>query len=163
MTNSTGAQPATSADGASAAIDEDAYYRALGERVHSLIWQRRISQAAIARQLGLDKSSFGRRIRASVKFQPHELVQIARILDVPLAELCAVGPLSREDGRSQFGCPVTPDSRIAPLTMRSPQGRGYRRNGGLDHGTNRVVAIGAKRAKADPARAQFTASLQVRR
>jgi transcriptional regulator with XRE-family HTH domain len=69
--------------------------RVIGERIHTIMWRRRLTQSSIADALGVDSSALGRKLRGSRGWSTSELVTIARMLDLEI-ELSANGCAIRD-------------------------------------------------------------------
>lgn len=61
--------------------------QALGARVHILMWEQRITQAAMGEALGKTQTTVGRKLRGDVSFAVNELPTVARLLGVKPGEL----------------------------------------------------------------------------
>jgi transcriptional regulator with XRE-family HTH domain len=61
--------------------------RYVGERVHTLIWSRRLTQGAVAAYVGVKGPTFSKKLRGQVPLTVDELMAIARLLDVEPGEL----------------------------------------------------------------------------
>jgi len=74
-------------------VPESAYYLRMtadehvGREVHTLMWQRRMTNRAIAARLGMDESTFARKLRGNRKWALGEVLEVAGILGVPVADL----------------------------------------------------------------------------
>lgn len=55
--------------------------------VRAEVARRRVSGAALAESLGLTQTAMSRRLRGVTPFSVDELVKVARVLDMPAAEL----------------------------------------------------------------------------
>lgn len=58
-----------------------------GENVRAEMARRRVTQMALARQIGLSQSAVSARLKGKTPFDINELCLIASVLDVPLAAL----------------------------------------------------------------------------
>ena len=63
----------------------------IGLRVHTLMWERRITQAALGESIGLDQTGLGRRLRGERKWTPAELRAVAYELSVTVGYLFGEG------------------------------------------------------------------------
>lgn len=54
----------------------------IGERIHNVIDDRRISQTALAQQLGIKLQTLNGYMTGRTKFPPHIIAQIASILEI---------------------------------------------------------------------------------
>ena len=103
----------------------------IGERVHGIMWRRRISQDALAPQLGIAQSALSRKMRGQVQWTARDVAVVAAVLGVEVADLMP-SPAELE------GLDVTPPrgvsrSRLSPKpnndTYPSPVRRSARRSG----------------------------------
>ena len=76
----------------------------IGLRVHSLMWEQRMTQTVLGDRIGLGQSGLGRRLRGERKWTPAELRAVSRELNV------TVGYLFGEDGSTG---PVRPNSPLS--------------------------------------------------
>ena len=53
---------------------------AVGKRVHTRIWEAHLTQDAVARSIGVDPGTFGRKLRGERKWALIELVNLATVL-----------------------------------------------------------------------------------
>lgn len=60
---------------------------AVGQRVHQLLWTRRIPQSQVCRVIGVNEATMSRRLRGESKWTLRELDAIADYLAVSWAEL----------------------------------------------------------------------------
>jgi transcriptional regulator with XRE-family HTH domain len=60
---------------------------AIGRRVHMLMWERRMTQSALAAKIGLDQPGVGRRLRGETGWSTDELAATAHELDTTVAYL----------------------------------------------------------------------------
>lgn len=65
----------------------DEMNRRLGRRVRNLLFDRDITQAAMALKINTTESGMSRRIRGKTEFSPYELAIIAKTLEVTVDEL----------------------------------------------------------------------------
>lgn len=65
---------------------------AVGRRVHLLMWDRKITQAALGAQIGVDQSSLAKRLRGDRGWTVAHLVAVANALNTTVAYL--VGEIS---------------------------------------------------------------------
>lgn len=63
--------------------------QAVGEKVHSLMWRKRISQQALAKALGTTQSSVSKKVHGARPFTLDELMTTATVLGVKPSELLA--------------------------------------------------------------------------
>jgi hypothetical protein len=59
----------------------------IGFRVHTLMWERRITQSALGEKVGVGQSGLGRRLRGERKWTPAELRSVAQELGVTVGYL----------------------------------------------------------------------------
>jgi transcriptional regulator with XRE-family HTH domain len=59
----------------------------VGERVHMLMWKAKITQTAMARQMGVDQSALSKRIRGERGWSLDDVEAAASILGVSVANL----------------------------------------------------------------------------
>ena len=59
----------------------------VGRRVHQLMWDRHLTNRALAARLGLDESALSRKMRGGRKWTVDELLDLSAIFDVPVADL----------------------------------------------------------------------------
>lgn len=59
----------------------------IGEKVHLLMWKRRIGQKDLAPMLGIGQPALSRKLRGERPWTIEELLELGRILDVPLSDL----------------------------------------------------------------------------
>lgn len=59
----------------------------IGANVHQLMWQKRITQTAMAPRMSLTQSVLGRKIRGQVTWTARDLANAARILGVSIDDL----------------------------------------------------------------------------
>ncbi len=59
----------------------------IGRRVHALMWDKRITQTAMAPRMGLTQSVLGRKLRGVVTWTARDLAAAATILGVSIDEL----------------------------------------------------------------------------
>ena len=69
----------------------------IGERIHQLIWRQRISQAALAAQVGVTQSAMSKKLRGERPWYTAELIAAAAMLSV------TVGYLFGEEGGPSVG------------------------------------------------------------
>lgn len=70
-------------------MEQTALDERVPSRIRSELRRRRMSQAALARELGRTENFISRRLRGEVSFSVDDLDQVARALDVPLENLVA--------------------------------------------------------------------------
>ena len=61
--------------------------RVIGATVHALMWRQRVTQRDIAGHLGIQQSAMSRKLRGTRPWLAAEVVAVAEVLGVPLAEL----------------------------------------------------------------------------
>jgi transcriptional regulator with XRE-family HTH domain len=59
----------------------------VGERIHTIMWRRRMSQAALAESIGITQSTLSKKLRGTVPMSVFELVSISVVLGVPADSL----------------------------------------------------------------------------
>lgn len=64
----------------------------VAEEIRAAMARRRISQSALAGAIGRSQSGVSRRLKGETPFDVNELVAIARVLDVPVAQLLPAEP-----------------------------------------------------------------------
>ena len=67
----------------------------IGMRVHQLMWQKRVTQTALAPQIGVAQSVLGRKLRGTVTWTARDVVAAAGALGVTPNDLL-VGPVGLE-------------------------------------------------------------------
>ncbi|MBN9209317.1 MAG: helix-turn-helix transcriptional regulator [Microbacterium ginsengisoli] len=67
----------------------------VGRRVHMIMWERRITQTALGRMVGIDQSSLGKRLRGERGWSLDDLRVVAEALNVSKAYL--LGEEGHED------------------------------------------------------------------
>ena len=65
----------------------------IGERVHAALWRARVTQTSAAEALGLDQAAVSRRLRGKTAWKVTEVLALADLLQVDLAELLPEGAL----------------------------------------------------------------------
>lgn len=73
----------------------------IGLRVHTLMWERRMTQATLGDAIGLDQTGLGRRLRGERKWTPAELRSVSYELGVTVGYLFGEGeptPPARPNG-----------------------------------------------------------------
>lgn len=60
---------------------------AIGERVHQLMWRKRVSQESLGEMLGCTQSAVSKKLRGKRGFLISELVTVADYFDVPIPTL----------------------------------------------------------------------------
>ena len=60
---------------------------AIGERAHLMIWRARQTQTAIARQIGVDPTGFGKKLKGQNGWAVQELVNLASALNTTVGYL----------------------------------------------------------------------------
>ncbi len=66
------------------AIEVETMDQAIGRRVHTLMWERRVTNRAMAPSLGMDESGLGRRLRGERGWSAEQVWLAHRYLNVPL-------------------------------------------------------------------------------
>lgn len=84
--------------------------RHAGEKIHGLIWSRRMVQGTVAKAVGVSPSTFSKKLRGEVPITVDELMRIAGVLGVDPGDL-----LPRLDSNQQ-------PSGYASLQVRAPGG-----------------------------------------
>lgn len=85
--------------------------RHAGQRIHALIWERRLKQGSIAQAVGIGSSTFSKKLRGEVPITVDELMTIAGVLGVDPGEL-----LPRLDSNQQpSGYPSAQVSDVTDL------------------------------------------------
>lgn len=80
----------------------------IGETVHLLMWNARITQTEMGRRIGLGQSHLSKKLRGEMRWYANEVAQVAQILGVTPGELFGDIPPKRRPGR-----PI--DSSFQPL------------------------------------------------
>lgn len=85
---------------------------AVGERIHTLMWRKKVQNKDVAELLGLDPSAIGKKLRAEQKFSVQQLVAIAAYLNSTVAYLVGEteNPHQSPDGGDE--------SRLSDLNRR---------------------------------------------
>ena len=94
----------------------------VGEKVHQIIWRRRIPVAELARTLGVAGPTMSRKLRGSIAWSAQDVVLVAGVLHVDPADL-----LPSLDRRARQ------DSNLRPEDYKSP--------------TSVIIDLGAERAR----------------
>lgn len=63
----------------------------IGERIHQLMWRKKVTNKSIAELLGVDPSAIGKKLRAEQKFSVAQLVTVAHFLQTSVAYLVGEG------------------------------------------------------------------------
>lgn len=71
----------------SAATVDSTVDEQIGARVHSEMWQRRVTQTALAKSLGVDQSTISKKLRGERPWFAAEVATAARTLGVTVADL----------------------------------------------------------------------------
>ncbi len=66
------------------AMTTDAY---VGKQIHGLMWDRRITNRAMAQAIGVDESTMARKLRGQRKWTVDDLLAVAGELHVPVEAL----------------------------------------------------------------------------
>lgn len=77
----------------------------VGRKVHTLMWDQHLTNRAMAVRLGLDESTFSRKLRGGRKWSLDELLEVAAILDVTPEEL--LPPRETDGGGAETSNGVT--------------------------------------------------------
>jgi transcriptional regulator with XRE-family HTH domain len=88
---------------------------AIGERVHQLMWRRRISQTQMAETLGVAQPTLSRKLRGERPWFAAEIAAAARSLDVSIGSLFGDGP--GPEGGSRAGVNSACSSRRLALAV----------------------------------------------
>lgn len=59
----------------------------VGKRAHQLMWERKLTQTAVGKELGIDSGSLGKKLRGERGWSLDEVVALARVLEVTIAYL----------------------------------------------------------------------------
>lgn len=59
----------------------------IGERVHQLMWQRRVTQKGLGKEMGLTQATVSRKLRGERTWYPDELILVARLFNVTVGHL----------------------------------------------------------------------------
>lgn len=65
---------------------------AVGRRVHMLMWDRRVTQTALGRTIGMDQSSMSKRLRGDRGWSLDDLRAVATALDTTIGYLVGETP-----------------------------------------------------------------------
>jgi transcriptional regulator with XRE-family HTH domain len=65
----------------------ESYDRIVGRRVHQIMWEQRLTQTTLAKQIGLDQSSLGKRLRGDRGWSLDEVHAVAAALRTTVAYL----------------------------------------------------------------------------
>ena len=71
---------------------------AVGRRVHLMMWDQRITQTALGRQVGIDQSNLGRRLRGERGWSLDDLRAVAAALGTSMAYLLGESEKPHQDG-----------------------------------------------------------------
>lgn len=85
----------------------------VGERAHTLMFRRRLTQVAVAPLMGTSQANLSRKLRGEVVWTVEDLVRIAAVLDVEPGEL-----LPRLDSNQQPSGYPTPQVIAGPWFTR---------------------------------------------
>ena len=69
------------------AVEREPLDVAVGRRVHMLMWERRITQTALGRTIGIDQSGLGKRLRGERGWSLDDLAAVAGALGTSMAYL----------------------------------------------------------------------------
>lgn len=61
----------------------------VADNIRAEVARRKLSQVKLAEQVGIRQQALSRRLNGTTPFRIDELVRIAAVLDIPLAELVA--------------------------------------------------------------------------
>jgi transcriptional regulator with XRE-family HTH domain len=59
----------------------------IGRRIHTLMWDQRVTQTALGAELGVGQSGLGRRLRGERGWSAAELLIVSQVLQVSVAYL----------------------------------------------------------------------------
>lgn len=71
----------------------------VGTRIHMMIWEQKLTQGAVAEEIGIDNGTFGRKLRGERKWALVEVVNVAAVLGTTVGYLLGetpVGPTGLE-------------------------------------------------------------------
>lgn len=96
----------------------------IGERVHTLMWRRRIEQRTVSAALGMTQPALSRKLRGQRLWSVEELVEVAAYLGVPVTDLLPAEVASSGDiRRARQDSNLQPsDPKIDTSTIRRPRG-----------------------------------------
>ena len=96
----------------------------VGREVHQRMWDRHMTNVALAGQLGITPSALGHKLRGRRDWSLDELLRVAELLDVAVVELLPeprTGPESTGVTiRSRRRVPSLPSGHIAPVVPIRP-------------------------------------------
>ena len=72
----------------------------IGTNVHELLWQKRMRQEPLMREMGLSRSSLARKLRGEVAWMARDIDAAARVLDVDPGQLFLVAGAGFEPATS---------------------------------------------------------------
>ncbi len=90
----------------------------VGRKVHMMMWDRRISQTALGRQVGIDQSSLSKRLRGERNWTLDDLRAVATVLGTSIAYLVGETNEGPEGGASGPSLPHL-DSNQEPIGFQS--------------------------------------------
>ena len=96
---------------------EDLYVQ-VGARVHQLMWQKKITQTAMAPRMGIAQSVLGRKLRGVVTWTVRDLVRAASILEVDVNDLLPASDAGPQPTDAAAACPRQ-DSNLQPTDHSS--------------------------------------------
>jgi len=85
-------------------MDIDKIDAEIGERVHQVMWRKRVSQRELARALGIDPAAASLRLRGLIAWKFTDLVIVARLLDVGLGELIPEEGVAGKEASAESRC-----------------------------------------------------------
>jgi len=86
----------------------------IGERVHQMLFRKRLSQTKVAPKMGISQSVLSRKLRGEIIWTAEDVLAAAQILDVPVTAL-----LPRLDLNQQpSGSPSPQVGAIIPMPRR---------------------------------------------
>lgn len=110
--------------------EREPYAQSVAAEVRAAAARRRVTQASIARQLGMSQQALSRRWTGELAFDVNELFQVADILGIPLGDLLPPTPMAprllhpnngavqRSDGKhAQTQVLRPPRNHLTPLAV----------------------------------------------
>lgn len=64
----------------------------VGRRIHMLMWDQQLTQAALGARVGIEQSGLAKKLRGQRGWALSEIVAVADVLDVSIASLFGEGP-----------------------------------------------------------------------
>lgn len=94
--------------------------RAIGERVRLVMWRKKVTQTALAAQLGMSQPGLGKKIHGERAWSVEDLLQVAEALGVQVGDLLPEGPPPSPEGHPpppvSSGCSSRVETSALTLT-----------------------------------------------